>query len=172
MATERWRRIEEVFHAAAALSGEERAAFLQEACDGDPSLRQEVERVVSDTEPERPSAVVMRIPQFSAKLKKQLAGDLDNIVLNPSDSYARRDLSDCYERLGKFHATESAGPRLPTSKKVERWGLARRWYQKSFTIWNEWTKWGTSNIYVAKWRDHAARALAECDAALGYFGHH
>lgn len=39
----RWRRIEEIFHAASELSGEERARFLDAACNGDTALRSELD---------------------------------------------------------------------------------------------------------------------------------
>jgi serine/threonine protein kinase len=41
----------------------------------------EIERVVCQTDVERPSAVVERLPNAPARLRRELAGDLDNIVL-------------------------------------------------------------------------------------------
>jgi eukaryotic-like serine/threonine-protein kinase len=41
----------------------------------------EIERAICDTETEKPSAAVTRSTNAPAKLRKQLAGDLDNIVL-------------------------------------------------------------------------------------------
>ena len=43
---ERWKRVEELFHAALEREPEQRAAFLNEACDGDLSLRKEVESLL------------------------------------------------------------------------------------------------------------------------------
>jgi serine/threonine protein kinase len=49
MPSERWQRIKELFHAALAVEAYQRAAFLDTACAGDPSLREEVEALlVSD----------------------------------------------------------------------------------------------------------------------------
>ena len=42
MEPERWRRIEELFHAAAALEGDERRDLLDRACADDPDLRREI----------------------------------------------------------------------------------------------------------------------------------
>lgn len=42
-----WRRVKEVFWTASALPGNERSAFLEEACQGDPALRAEVERLLA-----------------------------------------------------------------------------------------------------------------------------
>ena len=49
MTPERWRRVEELFQAAMDRAPEQRAAFLRQYCDGDESLRREVEALlVSD----------------------------------------------------------------------------------------------------------------------------
>jgi hypothetical protein len=47
MTSERWRRIEELFHTALAQDAAERAPFLAEACAGDAGLRQEVESLLA-----------------------------------------------------------------------------------------------------------------------------
>lgn len=47
MLTERWRRIESLFHEACEKSAEERKEFLDQACSTDPALRQEVESLVA-----------------------------------------------------------------------------------------------------------------------------
>ncbi len=46
MNSERWNRINQVFHDAAPLSGEERACFLKQACAEDDALRREVESLL------------------------------------------------------------------------------------------------------------------------------
>lgn len=43
---QRWARIEEIFHAATALSGEELATYLNDSCEGDAALRREVEALL------------------------------------------------------------------------------------------------------------------------------
>ena len=45
--TSRWQRIQQVFQQASQRSGEARAAFLQEACSGDPELRDEVRSLLA-----------------------------------------------------------------------------------------------------------------------------
>lgn len=47
MTPERWRRIEELCHAALERDGTLRAAFLHEACAGDDSLWREVESLLA-----------------------------------------------------------------------------------------------------------------------------
>ena len=44
---ERWRRVEELFHAGVGLPASERTAFLDDACRGDARLRREVDRLLS-----------------------------------------------------------------------------------------------------------------------------
>ena len=46
MTAERWRRVEELYHAALAHDEFSRAAFLAEICAGDVALRQEVESLL------------------------------------------------------------------------------------------------------------------------------
>ena len=46
MSTDRWRRIEELYHAAYARPANEREAFLDDVCAGDSGLRQEVESLL------------------------------------------------------------------------------------------------------------------------------
>src|SRR5215210_2305790 len=53
MTSEQWQQIKEVFHAALEReAGEERVAFLDEACGGDQSLRREVESLITAHEKE------------------------------------------------------------------------------------------------------------------------
>lgn len=47
MNPERWKRIEELYHAALAYDQDDRAAFLAEACHGDDSLHRQVESLLS-----------------------------------------------------------------------------------------------------------------------------
>ncbi len=47
---DRWRRIEELFHAALELDLDARSAFLQQACGADADLRREVESLLQSAE--------------------------------------------------------------------------------------------------------------------------
>src|ERR1044071_6481117 len=47
MGPERWRRIEDVYHAALERDSGERSAFVREACRDDSDLRREVESLLS-----------------------------------------------------------------------------------------------------------------------------
>jgi len=47
MSSDRWLKIEDLYHAALKLETGERAAFLQQACSGDEGLRQEVESLLA-----------------------------------------------------------------------------------------------------------------------------
>src|ERR1700722_17158309 len=49
--TDRWQRIEELYHSALQRDGSERAAYLQHACAGDEALRQEVESLLAHEQP-------------------------------------------------------------------------------------------------------------------------
>src|SRR5436190_16975599 len=47
MTSDQWRRVEAVYHAAAALPVDDRATFVAEACGGDELLRREVESLLA-----------------------------------------------------------------------------------------------------------------------------
>jgi hypothetical protein len=47
MEAERWKRVEELYHSAAALPAADRAQFLDQACGGDAALRREVESLLA-----------------------------------------------------------------------------------------------------------------------------
>jgi len=47
MQPDRWNQVEKLYHSAAALRPEERAAFLERSCDSDSELRQEVESLLA-----------------------------------------------------------------------------------------------------------------------------
>jgi serine/threonine protein kinase/tetratricopeptide (TPR) repeat protein len=50
MNSDRWRQIEEMFHAALAFDGQKRDAYLAEVCRGDADLRQEVQNLIAGHE--------------------------------------------------------------------------------------------------------------------------
>ena len=53
MSSDRWHQIEELYHAALRLDANQRASFLESACNGDADLRREVESLlVSDQQAE------------------------------------------------------------------------------------------------------------------------
>ncbi len=49
MTSDRWRRVEEIYHAASERPASERGAYLAEACDGDGDLRREVEELLEQS---------------------------------------------------------------------------------------------------------------------------
>src|ERR1700676_3036492 len=55
MTAERWEQIKDVLHRAMQVSPERRAAFLDQACDGDSSMRREVESLLAADEQARSS---------------------------------------------------------------------------------------------------------------------
>jgi tetratricopeptide (TPR) repeat protein len=70
------------------------------------------------------------------------------VAARPEPMQLRRELADCYERLGEFHASG------------RDWKQARDSYAKSLDIWNNWTKWGVSSSYDQRRRKEAERAVA------------
>ena len=52
MTPERWRRIEQIYHAAREQTSAARRTLLDQACDGDEDLRREVEALLTDSTPD------------------------------------------------------------------------------------------------------------------------
>ena len=50
MTPERWQQVKDILNTALELRGDERTAFLAEVCDGDPSLRDEVDSLIQSYE--------------------------------------------------------------------------------------------------------------------------
>ena len=75
METERWQQISELFQSATERAPEKRASFLDEACDGDESLRREVKS--SSTLTNEPRTLSNHQPSKSLRSSwSALAGDL------------------------------------------------------------------------------------------------
>ena len=74
MGPERWRRIEDVYHAALERDSGERPTFLREACRDDSDLRREVESLLSQ--------------KASSNLLNQSLGSVAADVLSPAERFA------------------------------------------------------------------------------------
>lgn len=70
------------------------------------------------------------------------------IERRPEQMQIRRELADCFERLGAYYA--AAGD--------ER--SAHEWYVKSLDLWTNWTKWGVSSDYNRR-RERTAKAAVK-----------
>jgi serine/threonine protein kinase/TolB-like protein/Flp pilus assembly protein TadD len=91
MTPERWQRVEELFHAALEREASQRAAFLDEACAGDPDLRRQVEALLAyDAE----ESSFLEAPAFEAT-GDWLAEDQDTSVVG--------------QRMGPYQVTRELG---------------------------------------------------------------
>jgi hypothetical protein len=80
MTPERWKRTEELYHAADALPPDERAAFLAEACSGDEALRRDVESLLTESESDGgfPDAPSLAAGARAVRPRLPMAGCLGN----------------------------------------------------------------------------------------------
>lgn len=90
----------------------------------------------------------------------------ERIAERPLALSLRRGLADCYERLGKYHATLAAQSGARVENRMEHWREARDWRRKSLETLNEWAKLTAPNNYSARRAEATALAIARCDAAL------
>lgn len=64
MSNDSWQQIEKIFYAALDYEGDERAAYLAQACAGDEALRQRVEKLIAaDAEAEAQSFLASPLKQ-------------------------------------------------------------------------------------------------------------
>src|SRR6266852_425857 len=77
MTPDRWRQINELFHAAVTLDASNREAYLAEVCRDDAALRQEVENLVAGHEP----AKVSMQTNFVREAVQQLVEEVETPVI-------------------------------------------------------------------------------------------
>src|ERR1700761_4305438 len=81
LSPERWRKVDAIFSGALDLEGDARAAYLDQACAGDPGLRSEVEALLAEDETggdllEKPAAAGMTsLPTLPLIIRTQSEGD-------------------------------------------------------------------------------------------------
>jgi len=77
MTPEQWHRVKEVFEAALERDSSQRAAFLDEACDGEVALRREVESLIESYEKEKS---FMSMPVIAAAAPSLLGEQAESLV--------------------------------------------------------------------------------------------
>lgn len=75
---ERWRLINELFHAAVELPPDERGDFLEGACEGDDSLRAEIEKLIDGSD--RAGSFIESPPSLDGTTIALLASDLESLA--------------------------------------------------------------------------------------------
>ena len=75
MPDKNWKRVKDVFHEALRRSSDERAQFLDEECDGDNELREEVESLLDSL---REAQTFLETPIISSSADRQPEWHLEN----------------------------------------------------------------------------------------------
>lgn len=89
MEPERWQRVEELYHKAAKLGDQHRAALLDKVCAGDESLRREIESLL-DYEPAAKSFIESSALDIAAKaIAKEHAGASERLIPDSIVSHYR-----------------------------------------------------------------------------------
>ena len=117
METERWRKIERLYHSALVLEGSHRAAFLEEACVGDEPLRGEVESLLAPSEETEPF--------LEASALEVAARDLAGSYSHPAAIGRYRIIRLLGEGgMGSVYEAEQDEPRRTVAVKIVKFGLA------------------------------------------------
>jgi tetratricopeptide (TPR) repeat protein len=72
------------------------------------------------------------------------------VAATPRLMPARRDLAECYERLGRFYASS------------DDCGTAGEWYRKALQVWKEWTAYGVASPYNAREERQVEHLATRC----------
>jgi serine/threonine protein kinase len=88
------------------------------------------------------------------------------VAKQPALIHRRRDLAACYEGLGNHSVKLATAPGLTVENQGAAWRAARDWFQKSLALWRDWPQRGPSSSFNLNRAEQAARALAQCEAAL------
>jgi tetratricopeptide (TPR) repeat protein len=97
---------------------------------------------------------------------RQALAFAESAMASNSTVYAMWRLADAYSGLGQYHAALAADKRASNEERLARWRESREWREKSLKVWDSWPERGVSSVFNQTRRERAARALAECDAAL------
>jgi len=84
----------------------------------------------------------------------------------PNDLQWRWRLADSYSRLGKHHIELARRPGAPSARRLAHWREAQNWLSQAFEVWDGWGQRGVSSVFNTSRRERAARARAQCDAAI------
>jgi serine/threonine protein kinase len=84
-------------------------------------------------------------------------------VEQSADLYVRWRLADSYAGLSRYYAARAAAP---AAGRLDNWREARQYAQQSLSLWEGWSRHAASTSFDRRKREQAARAVADCDAAL------
>ncbi len=113
------------------------------------------------------------LSQANGQLEEALANYTDAMTQarqatagRPNDLQWRWRLADSYSRLGQYHSSLASHPRVSSANRLAHLREARGWLSQALEVWDGWTQRGASSAFDGARREHAARALAQCDASI------
>ena len=134
MDSERWRRIELLYHSASEREPNHRAAFIKQACDGDEALRQEVESLLAQAQS---TDGFLDAPALDVAARELAASQEPGSPSHPPGIGRYRIIRLLGEGgMGAVYEAEQEEPRRVVALKVIKLGLAtpdrlRRFRQES-----------------------------------------
>ena len=134
MDSERWRRIELLYHSASEREPNHRAAFIKQACDGDEALRQEVESLLAQAQS---TDGFLDAPALDVAARELAASQEPGTPSHPPGIGPYRIIRLLGEGgMGAVYEAEQEEPRRVVALKVIKLGLAtpdrlRRFRQES-----------------------------------------
>ena len=122
METARWRKIEELYHSALEREGSGRAAFVEQACNGDESLRREVESLLAQA---RDTENFLEAPALDLAARDLATSRDPGTPSHPASVGRYRIIRLLGEGgMGTVYEAEQEEPRRVVALKVIKLGLA------------------------------------------------
>ena len=81
----------------------------------------------------------------------------------PSNLSLQRDQADTWESVGRYCHSLSKRPGITEAKRSELRSQARILFQKSLTLWQDWTQHRLASTYAVVRQGQAAAAVASCN---------
>lgn len=88
------------------------------------------------------------------------------IAATPQFVAYRRELSNCYDALGNYHAKLALRSEASVEQQLGAWKEARNWYQQNLAILQEHLKHIPNDSQSARYVLQASKNIAQCDTAL------
>ena len=136
METERWRKVERLYHSALELAEIDRAEFVQEACGGDESIEREVKSLLAESE----TVDFLEVPALEVAARNLAASATPAGEPHPATIGRFRIIRLLGEGgMGTVYEAEQEEPRRIVALKVIKLGLAtpdrlRRFRQESHAL--------------------------------------
>lgn len=106
------------------------------------------------------------LAQASAHYQQAQALAEKELAAKPQDLYALWASADVYDGWAQYHAAHGADKSKVLSERRASWRASCQRRQQALDAWRQWNQQAKPNPFGPARQEQAARAVAQCDAAL------